>query len=82
MSDRRILPFAVHPAMREQIEKRDAKKPEAEKVLKKTKTKVDTKSSTTKQLKAQIIENKPKKKVVRDYFAKRVDELESDSEME
>jgi hypothetical protein len=77
--DRKILPFAIHPRMKAQIAKDDEKRPEAEKVLKKEKTKMP-KSSTTKAMKAHIIEEKPKKKEVREYFTKRVEELESSSD--
>ncbi len=74
-----VKPFAIHPKIRAQLEKEDAKKPEAEKTLKKTKTKLDP-ASTTKAMKVHIIENKPKKKEVREYFMKRTQELESDEE--
>ena len=84
MSDFIGKPFAIHPRMREQIEKNDASRPAGEKVLKeekKTKTKIDPKMASLKSVKAHIIENKPKKKEVREYYKKMIAELSSsDSE--
>jgi hypothetical protein len=79
MDKSKILPFAMHPKIRSQIEKEDAKKPAGEKVIQ-PKPKLDTKTSSLKNIRAQIIEDKPKKKEVREYYRKMVEELSNASD--
>lgn len=73
--ERYAKPFAMHPRMRAQLEataKAEGKKPEPEP---KKKPVPPPKTSELAVLKKHIIDNKPSKKEVVEFFQKMVDEL-------